>query len=74
MKPICFLASIVLLSIVSMVVYYFVALHKGEIKDENKNFIPDPVEDAAKRIKERYDQVAKEVKDVADAVKGKNKK
>ena len=74
MKPICFLASIVLLSTVSMVVYYFVALHKGEIKDEDKNFIPVPVEGAAKRVKDMYNQVAKEVKDVADVIKGKNKK
>lgn len=59
-------------SLLISVGYYFALLHKGVIKDKNKNFIPDPVEDAAKRVKKRYDRVAKEVKDVANAVTGDN--
>lgn len=59
-------------SLLISVGYYFALLHKGVIKDKNKNFIPDPVEDAAKRVKKRYDKVAKEVKDVANAVTGDN--
>ncbi len=59
-------------SLLISVAYYFALLHKGVIKDKNKNFIPDPVEDAAKRVKKRYDKVAKEVKDVANAVTGDN--
>jgi hypothetical protein len=52
--------------------YYFALLHKGVIKDSNKNFMPDPVEDAAKRVKKRYDKVAEEMKDVANAITGDN--
>lgn len=74
MKSIMFLVGIVLLSIVSIVVYYFVALHKGDIKDEDKNFVPDPVDSAAKELKNRAKKVKKELKDVADAITGNNKK
>lgn len=52
--------------------YYFALLHKGVIKDKDKNFIPDPVEDAAKRVKKRYSRVSKEMKDVANAITGDN--
>jgi len=74
MKSIMFLVGIVLLSIVSIVVYYFVALHKGEIKDEDKNFVPDAVDSAADELKKKAKKVKKELKDVADAITSNNKK
>lgn len=61
-------------SLLISVGYYFALLHKGVIKDKNKNFIPDPVEDAAKRVKKRCNRVSKEIKDVANAVTGDNPK
>ena len=54
--------------------YYFVALHKGEIKDEDKNFVPDAVDSTAKELKNRAKRIKKELKDVADAITGNNKK
>jgi short subunit fatty acids transporter len=74
MKSIMFLVGIVLLSIVSIVVYYFVALHKGDIKDEDKNFVPDAVDSTAQELKKKAKKVKKELKDVADAITGNNKK
>lgn len=40
------------------------ALHKAIIKDKNKNFVPDKVEDVVKEAQER-------VKKASDALKGK---
>ncbi len=46
------------------VVMFVSALHKEIIKDKNKNFVPDKVEDVAKEAQER-------VKKASDALKGK---
>ena len=55
---------------------YFVLLYTGKVKDEDKNFIPDSVDekiDEAKElvddIKETVDEVAEEIADVIDEAK-----
>lgn len=62
--------SLVVGLLMSLSIYFF-NLHKGNIKDRNKNFIPDPVEEASKEVKRRAEKAAKESKDVIDAIKGK---
>lgn len=63
-------SSLVIGFFMSIAIYFF-NLHKGTIKDRNKNFIPDPVEEASKEIKRRAEKAAKESQDVIDAIKGK---
>ena len=46
------------------VVMFIGALHRAIIKDKNKNFVPDKVEDVVKEAQER-------VKKASDALKGK---
>jgi predicted PurR-regulated permease PerM len=63
-------SSLVIGFLMSIAIYFF-NLHKGTIKDRNKNFIPDPVEEAAKEIKRRAKKAVKEAEDVVEAIKGK---
>ena len=46
---------------------------KGLTQDENKNFIPDSIEDKFNKLKEelshRVDRVGEELKDVSEAIK-----
>lgn len=62
------LTIIIALSLLTLILVGFirilVAFHKAEIKDKNKNFVPDKVEDVAKEAQER-------VKKASDALKGK---
>lgn len=62
--------SLVVGLLMSLAIYFF-NLHKGTIRDQNKNFVPDPVEQASKEIKRRAKKAAKEAEDVIDAIKGK---
>lgn len=54
------------------VIIYLVSLHNGNIKDVDKDFIPDRVEDKAKQIREeiaqRHANVKLEIEDVAKAI------
>ena len=50
---------------------YFFFLHKGAIKDTDKDFIPDRVEDAIDEVKDRADDVADKIVEAIDAAKGK---
>jgi len=57
--------ALVLIAMVLVAVVAFVgALHKAIIKDKNKNFVPDKVEDVVKEAQERVDNAV-------DALKGK---
>ena len=74
MKLFLFILVVILLG-AGAVVYY---IKKGKIADRDGDLIPDVVEDAIEDVKEkaatvkrRTKRVVKEVKDVADAVKGK---
>lgn len=62
-----------LLVLVGMIAFV-VLLYKGIIKDEDKDFIPDAVEEVSKEIAERADAVAEEISEAIDAAKGKKKK
>ena len=53
---------------------YVTFLYLGKIKDTNKNFVPDALEDAAKEAGESVDAVAEEIVEAIDAAKGKKKK
>ena len=52
--------------------YYFALLHKGVIKDKNKNFIPDNIDNSVSKAKSKKDSIKKEIKDVANAITGDN--
>jgi uncharacterized membrane protein len=57
--------ALVFIAVALVAVVMFVsALHKAIIKDKNKNFVPDKVEDVAKEAQAR-------VKKASDALKGK---
>jgi translation initiation factor 2 alpha subunit (eIF-2alpha) len=62
----------ILVVLSAAVIIYLANLHNGGIVDNNKNFIPDNVEDKAKEIKEeinrRVENVKLEVEDVATAI------
>ena len=62
------LTIIIALALIVLVLVGFirilVAFHKAEIKDKNKNFVPDKVEDVVKEAQERVDNAV-------DALKGK---
>ena len=62
------------LALVSLVNIAAIRLtRKGLTQDENKNFIPDSIEDKFKQLKEelshRVDRVGEELKDVSEAIK-----
>ena len=61
---IVYTALTLIVCILLAVVMFVSALHKEIIKDKNKNFVPDKVEDVAKEAQER-------VKKASDALKGK---
>ena len=48
---------------------YVATKYFGAFKDEDKDGIPDKVEDTAKEVKKRAKRVKEELKDVKDAVK-----
>ena len=77
MKLFLFILVVILLA-AGAVVYY---IKKGKIADRDGDLIPDVVEDTILEVKEkailaklRAKDVVKEVKDVADAVKGKKRR
>ena len=57
---IAFLICLFAVCLLFVVVFYLVLIHRKDISDKNNNFIPDPVKE--------------ELKDVADAITGENKK
>lgn len=71
---IAFLICLFAVCLLFVVVFYLVLIHKKDISDKNNNFIPDPVEAAAKELNRRAERVKEELKDVADAITGENKK
>lgn len=58
------LALVLIPMVLVAVVAFVVALHRAIIKDKNKNFVPDKVEDVVKEAQERVDNAV-------DALKGK---
>lgn len=58
-----------LMVLVGMIAFV-VLLYKGVIRDENKNFVPDDIEDAAEEAIDRVENVADELGDVWHAAKG----
>jgi|TARA_Y100000816_G_C26039646_1_gene544455 flagellar basal body-associated protein FliL len=79
---------IVIAVVATLAAVLVILMHKGKIKDEDKDFIPDAVEDAAvevkkraKRAKEEFDDVTAAIVeaidqsgDVVNAVKGKKRR
>ena len=70
----------IILLIILAVGTYFYFLHKGKIKDEDGDFIPDVVEERVQRVKEELKDVKEAVKevgnqigDIPSAVKGKTR-
>lgn len=61
---IVYTALTLIVCILLAVVMFVSALHKEIIKDKNKNFVPDKVEDVVKEAQERVDNAV-------DALKGK---
>ena len=63
----------IILSIISVLSillnFYLINIYTGKIKDADKDFIADSVEDTAKEIKERAQRVMQEMDDVSAAVK-----
>ena len=63
----------IILSIISVLSillnFYLINIYTGKIKDADKDFIADSVEDIATEIKERAKRVAQEIEDVSIAVK-----
>jgi hypothetical protein len=71
----------ILVALSAAVIIYLVSLHNGNIKDVDKDFIPDVVEDRAKRVKEEIDDIVQDIAnaidgidDVVDAAKGSKRK
>ena len=62
----------ILVVLSAAVIIYLVNLHNGNIKDVDKDFIPDRVEDKARQIREeiaqRHANVKLEIEDVAKAI------
>ena len=57
--------GVAFIAVVLVAVIMFIgALHRAIIKDKNKNFVPDKVEDVVKEAQDR-------VKKASDALKGK---
>ena len=65
--------SIIINVILLIAIVYLVFVHIGAIKDEDKNFIPDSLEDKVKGIKQDISEIksrlGEEIGDVKDAVK-----
>ena len=65
--------SIIINVILLIAIVYLVFVHIGAIEDEDKNFIPDSLEDKVKGIKQDISEIksrlGEEVGDVKDAVK-----
>jgi len=59
----------IILSIISVLSillnFYLINIYTGKIKDADKDFIADSVEDIATEIKERAKRVAQEIEDVS---------
>lgn len=75
------IAITILVVLSAAVIIYLVNLHNGNIKDVDKDFIPDVVEDRAKRVKEEIDDIVQDIAnaidgidDVVDAAKGSKRK
>ena len=62
----------ILVVLSAAVIIYLVNLHNGGIKDIDKDFIPDSVEEKTKQIKEeiaqRHANVKLEIEDVTEAI------
>jgi hypothetical protein len=62
----------ILVVLSAAVIIYLANLHNGNIKDVDKDFIPDRVEDKARQIREeiaqRHANVKLEIEDVAKAI------
>lgn len=65
--------SIIINVVLLIAIVYLVFVHIGTIKDEDKNFIPDSLEDKVKGIKQDISEIksrlGEEIGDVKDAVK-----
>ena len=64
----------ILLAFVTTVAVYILLIYKGKIQDKDKDLVPDKLEEIAKEVTQRCDEVAKEIGEAIDAAKGKKKK
>ena len=64
----------ILLACVTAAAVYLLLVHKGNIRDEDKDLVPDKLEEIAEEASQRVDAVADEIAQAIDAVKGKKKK
>lgn len=66
-------ASIILNVVLLLSLLYVIFIHTDIIKDEDKNFLPDTLEDKAKKmkadLKEMKTRLADEIDDVGEAIK-----
>tara|TARA_B110000977_G_C10953839_1_gene445731 strand:+ start:852 stop:1067 length:216 start_codon:yes stop_codon:yes gene_type:complete len=65
---------IITIIVLAIACTYVILLYLNKVKDDNKNFIPDSVEDVVEEISKRVDAVAEEISEAIDAAKGKKKK
>ena len=65
---------IITITVLAVACTYVILLYLNKVKDDNKNFIPDSVEDVVGEISKRVDAVAEEISEAIDAAKGKKKK
>lgn len=80
MKLLILILILVLLFAFGVIVFIH-SMYTGKIKDEDKNLIPDVVEERAARVKEEVEDVAQDianaidgVDDIIDAAKGSKRK
>ena len=60
---------IVVILVIGAAVYYFGFYKRGKINDRDGDFIPDEIEDTILETKRRAKAVKKEIKDVGVAIK-----
>mgnify|MGYP003646043260 FL=1 len=63
------LVYIIFTLIISAIAIYVIFLYKGKIKDTDKDFIPDVIEESITDVNKRISRVKDEMKDVKKAAK-----
>tara|TARA_R110002153_G_scaffold32343_6_gene97917 strand:+ start:8944 stop:9162 length:219 start_codon:yes stop_codon:yes gene_type:complete len=65
---------IITIIVLAIAFTYVTLLYFGKVEDDNKNFIPDSVEDVVDEVEDRLEALSDEIADAIDAVKGKKNK